>query len=270
MQHIKYTIYLQKIQHFFIFSWEKWYNCNGDDMQNNNETQNLTLFEERFAEFKDELKEDLNIDESLTNDELKQLLTAIIKEYESEFYDNFTDIFIYTYYKNLLNSSNNTMNQILDYVKSKRILDSTGKEKVLKSERADCNDVLYLYGFEYAEDQEKSTFISKITGKKIPTNYQVAEIINNNDIFFRPPKGNPDLRGPHITYSIEYGIDYWTKFKEEISQYITNFEKNHSEEFIEDLKDYRYWLNKYRAFITYLKQENTLLYLKGGESHVKN
>lgn len=239
-------------------------------MQEEKNKTHLTLLEEMFEEFKEDLTNDLNIDESLNDEELKQILIAIIKEYESEFYNDFTDIFIYNYYKNLLNSNNNTMNKILDFTKSKKILDNEGKEDILKAERADCSDVLYLYGFDYVKSQEENTFISKITGKKIPINYPAAEIIDNNDIFFRPPKGNPDLRGPHITFSIEYDYNYWLKFKENIAKYIENFEKNHSKDFLEDLEDYRYWLNKYRILNTFLKQENTVCYLKGGERHVKN
>lgn len=239
-------------------------------MQEGKNRQNFTLFDELFIDFKEDLKADLNIDESLTDEELKQLLTAIVNEYEGEFRDEFSDIFIYTYYKNLLNSNNNTMNKILDFTSSKKILDSTGKEEVLKSERADCNDVLYLYDFDFVKSDKESEFISKITEKHIPVNYQVTEIIDNDDIFFRPPKGNPDLRGPHITYSIEYDVDYWLKFKAEISKYVENFEQKHSEDFLEDLEDYRYWLNKYRTLITFLKQENIVCYLKGGGHHVKN
>ena len=239
-------------------------------MQEEKKKMHLTLLEEMFEEFKEDLTNDLNIDEPLTEEELKQLLIAIIKEYEGEFYNDFTDIFIYTYYKNLLNSNNNAMNKILDFTKSKKILDNAGKEDVLKAERADCNDVLYLYGFDYVKSSEENKFISKITGKEFPIGYPVAEIIDNNDVFFRPPKGNPDLRGPHITFSIEYDYNYWLKFKENIAKYIENFEKNHSKDFLEDLEDYRYWLNKYRILNTFLKQENTVCYLKGGGHHVKN
>lgn len=239
-------------------------------MQEEKKKMHLTLLEEMFEEFKEDLTNDLNIDEPLTEEELKQLLIAIIKEYEGEFYNDFTDIFIYTYYKNLLNSNNNAMNKILDFTKSKKILDNAGKEDVLKAERADCNDVLYLYGFDYVKSSEENKFISKISGKEFPIGYPVAEIIDNNDVFFRPPKGNPDLRGPHITFSIEYDYNYWLKFKENIAKYIENFEKIHSKDFLEDLEDYRYWLNKYRILNTFLKQENTVCYLKGGERHVKN
>lgn len=239
-------------------------------MQEEKKKMHLTLLEEMFEEFKEDLTNDLNIDEPLTEEELKQLLIAIIKEYEGEFYNDFTDIFIYTYYKNLLNSNNNAMNKILDFTKSKKILDNAGKEDVLKAERADCNDVLYLYGFDYVKSSEENKFISKISGKEFPIGYPVAEIIDNNDVFFRPPKGNPDLRGPHITFSIEYDYNYWLKFKENIAKYIENFEKIHSKDFLEDLEDYRYWLNKFRILNTFLKQENTVCYLKGGERHVKN
>ena len=147
-------------------------------MQEEKNKTHLTLFEEMFEEFKEDLKNDLNIDESLNDEKLEQILIAIIKEYESEFYNDFTDIFIYTYYKNLLNSNNNTMNKILNFTKSKKILDNTGKEDVLKSERADCHDVLYIYGFDYVKYQEENTFISKITGKKIPINYPAPEFYN--------------------------------------------------------------------------------------------
>ena len=253
-----------------MFFLEKCYNYNGDDMQKEQTSQNVTLFDEMFADFKEDLTNDLNIDEPLNDEELKQILIAIIKEYENEFYNDFTDIFVYTYYKNLLNSNNNTMNKILNFTKSKKILDNTGKEDVLKSERADCNDVLYLYSFDYVKSSEENKFVSKITGKEFPIGYPVAEIIDNNDVFFRPPKGNPGLRGPHITFSIEYDYNYWLKFKENIAKYIENFEKIHSKDFLEDLEDYRFWLTKYRILYTFLKQENLVCYLKGGERHVKN
>ena len=239
-------------------------------MQEDKSQTHFTLLKEMFEDFKEDLKDNLNINESLTDEELTQLLTAIIKEYEGEFYNNFTDIFIYTYYKNLLNSSNNTMSKILNFTKSKKILDNEGKEDVLKAERTDCSDVLYLYGFEYAKSPDGNQFLSKITGKKIPVGYSAAEIIDNNDVFFRPPKGNPNLRGPHITFSIEYDHSYWLQFKENITKYTQDFEKTHSKDFLEDLKDYRYWLNKYRALITFLKQKNTVCYLKGEGYHVKN
>ena len=239
-------------------------------MQEEKNKAHLTLLEEMFEEFKEDLKNDLNIDEPLTDEELKQLLIAIIREYEGEFYNDFNDIFIYTYYKNLLNSNNNTINKILNFTKSKKILDNAGKEEVLKAERADCNDVLYLYGLDYVKSPKENKFVSKITGKEIPVGYSVAEIIDNNDVFFRPPKGNPDLRGPHITFSIEYDYSYWLKFQKNISKYVEDFEKEHSTDFLEDLEDYRYWLNKYRALITFLKQENIVCYLKGGGHHVKN
>ena len=163
-------------------------------MQEDKSRTHFTLLKEMFEDFKEDLKDNLNINESLTDEELTQLLTAIIKEYEGEFYNDFTDIFIYTYYKNLLNSSNNTMSKILNFTKSKKILDNEGKEDVLKAERTDCSDVLYLYGFEYAKSPDGNQFLSKITGKKIPVGYSAAEIIDNNDVFFRPPKGNPNLR----------------------------------------------------------------------------
>lgn len=239
-------------------------------MQKEVNKMNFQLLEETFEKFKEELKDDLNIDESLNNEDLKQLLIAIIKEYENEFYNDFTDIFIYTYYKNLLNSHNNTINKILTFTQTKIILDDTGKEEILKSERIDCNNVLYLYGFDYVKSEVESKFVSKITSKQIPISYLASEIIDNNDVFFRPPKGKPNLRGPHTNFDIEYSYDYWLKFKENISKYIEEFEKSRSKDFLEDLDDYRYWLNKYRIFTEFLKQENIMNYLKGGDNHVKN
>ena len=238
-------------------------------MQEHKDKKYATFFEELFDDFKESLKSDLHVDEMTTDEELKQLLISIINEYENEFYNNFTEIFIYNYYKNLLNSYNNTINRILKATNTNQSFNNDEKEIILKSERADCNDVLYLYNFKYIKDSEtEGKFISKITGKEIPISYQVSEIITNNDVFFRPPKGDPDLRGPHTTFSIEYSQEYWLNFKNEMLKYIEDFENNHSEDFLDDLKDYRFWLNKYRVLTTFLNQIDT--YSWGGEKHVKN
>ena len=237
--------------------------------ENKNQTNLLTI-EDFFKMFKDNLKKELNIYENLENNEYIELLTSIINEYESEFYNDFSEIFTYNYYQNLLNS--NVMEQILKFVQNKVALNNTGKEKVIKSERTVCKDVLYLYGFDYINSKNneiESKFVSKITGKDIPINYKATQIITNNDIFFRPPKGDPKLRGPHINYTIEYSLDYWLNFKNQISDYIKTFENSHSKDYLDDLKDYRYWINKYRTFINLLNQTNTLNEMKEGDKHVK-
>lgn len=238
--------------------------------ENQNQTNLLTI-EDFFKMFKDNLKKDLNIYENLDNNEYIELLTSIINEYENEFYNDFSDIFTYNYYQNLLNS--NVMEQILKFIQNKVALNNTGKEKVIKSERTVCKDVLYLYGFDYINlknSEIESKFVSKITGKDIPINYKATQIITNNDIFFRPPKGDPKLRGPHINYTIEYSLGYWLNFKNQISDYIKTFENSHSKDYLDDLKDYRYWINKYRTFINLLNQTNTLNEMKEGDKHVKN
>ncbi len=215
-----------------------------------------------FESFKKELKDNLNLYENVQNTELKDILTSIIKEYEIEFNDSFADIFIYTYYKNLLKWQ--VMDNIINFVKTKENLRNAGKEEVLQAERTVCQDVLYLFDFDFKED----SFISNITGKQIPVNYNVTQIIKNKDVFFRPPNGDPKLRGPHINFTIEYSLDYWLKFKEDIQNYIKLFENTHSEDFLEDLNDYRYWLNKYHVFMYFLKVQNRSK--KEGEKHVKN
>lgn len=215
-----------------------------------------------FEVFKNELKNDLNLYEDVKDEELIDILTSIIKEYEIEFKDSFTDIFIYTYYKNLLKCK--VIDNIINFVKTKESLKDTGKEEVLQEERMACQDVLYLFDFDFKKD----SFISNITGKQIPINYKVTQIIENKDIFFRPPGGDPKLRGPHINFTIEYSLDYWLKFKEDIQNYIKSFENTHSEDFLEDLNDYRYWLNKYHTFMYYFKIQNKKE--KEGEKNVKN
>ena len=229
------------------------------------------FYEKIFESFKLNLQEELNIYES-EDEDIKQILISIINEYEMEFYNNYTEIFIYNYYKNLLNGYNSTMNKILNFAYTKRILDDQGKDEVVKSERADCQNVLYLYNLRYEkQDSEQSgKLVSNITGRNIPIAYQAEEIITNQDIFFRPPKGNPQLRGPHINYTIEYDVNYWAEFKNQIAKYIQDFEETHTEDFLDDLQDYRYWLNKYRNYLHLLNQKEIIRELKGGNGHVKN
>ena len=94
--------------------------------QNKND---LSAFEMLFEDFKNKLNQELNIYEKLSNEDYKQLLTSFIKEYESEFYNNFSEIFIYDYYKSLIN--NNVMNKILDFVQQRQSLNNQGKNEIL-------------------------------------------------------------------------------------------------------------------------------------------
>lgn len=235
-------------------------------MQENN--NNLSAFEILFEEFKNKLNQELNVYEKLSDDDYKQLLTSFIKEYESEFYNDFSEIFVYDYYKNLIN--NNVLDKLLNFVQKREALNNQGKDEILKAERAACKDVLSLYDFKFTQKSDKNMFISEITGKEIPINYTTAEIITNDDIFFRPPKGDPKLRGPHINFTIEYSYNYWLNFKNQVLKYIQDFKQNHSEDFLEDLNDYRFWLDKYRTFIALLNQKETISNLKGGKNNVKN
>ena len=219
------------------------------------------------------LKLELNLSGNLTNEELKERLSSIINEYELEFYNDFSNIFIYEYYKTLLN--NNVIDKLLDFVRTKKPLNNDGKDEIVKSERLACQEVLRLYNFEFITDSQQNDtnfqnkFVSKVTGRSIYIDYPAAQIITNKDIFNRPPKGDPNLRGPHINYTIEYSLEYWIDFKNQITKYINNFENNHVEAFFEDLKDYKYWVDKYEGLVYLLNQTKILNDLEGGK-HVKN
>lgn len=239
-------------------------------MEKENNVQNQNIFEILFTQYKEDLIKKLNIKENLTNNQIKEILISIIKEYEIEFYHDFNEIFIYNYYCNLLYNQNKPIEQILNFVKTKETLKESGKQEVLEAEKIARNDVLYLYQFKLHKNEENTyEFISQITGQKIPINYEIAEIINNKDIFHIPPKGKPNLRGPLATYTIEYSPNYWQDFKNYIQKYVTSFEINHSKDFIEDLKDYRYWLHKYYTFICFINHSQIKNNEKE-EKHVKN
>ena len=126
----------------------------------------LSAFEMLFEDFKNKLNQELNIYEKLSNEDYKQLLTSFIKEYESEFYNNFSEIFIYDYYKSLIN--NNVMNKILDFVQQRQSLNNQGKNEILKAERISCKDVLNFYNFDLKQNSSENMFVSGITGKAIP------------------------------------------------------------------------------------------------------
>ena len=97
-------------------------------MQEHKDKKYATFFEELFDDFKESLKSDLHVDEMTTDEELKQLLISIINEYENEFYNNFTELIIYNYYKNLLNSYNNTLNRILKATNTNQSFNNDEKE----------------------------------------------------------------------------------------------------------------------------------------------
>ena len=221
--------------------------------------EKLSFQEELFQNFKVHLLEQLNIKESLTDEELKQNLVFIIKQYEIKFKDIFSDIFKYEYVRNILNTG--TMDKIINFVKHKGGIDEQKKEEIIQSERKNCLDVLNLYGLEKTD--QPNTYVSTITGLKIILNNDILDIINNNDIFLIKPKGKPELMGPHALYTLEYSENYWESFKQNIQAYIQNIK---NQEYIEDLKDYYFWLTCYHAFNNILK-ENTQN--KGGK-HVKN
>ena len=228
----------------------------------------ITLLETLLEDYRESLIEELNIHDNPSDKELNNILVFIIKQYEQEFENDFSDIFIYSYYKNILNNYNNTMNKILSFIKTKKPLKNDGKDEAMQAERRDCDDVLYLYKLKISN--QPHTLISQVTGHEIPVNQSVINIINNNDIFMVPPKGKPELRGPHSNYTIEYSLDYWENFKKQITNYTQDFEKNHSEDFLEDLADYRFWLNQYNVFNIYINKLNNERKTKEGEKHVKN
>ena len=58
----------------------------------------LSAFEMLFEDFKNKLSQELNIYEKLSNEDYKQLLTSFIKEYESEFYNNFSEFHRYFFW----------------------------------------------------------------------------------------------------------------------------------------------------------------------------
>ena len=227
--------------------------------------EKITLLETLLEDYRESLIEELNIHDNPSDKELHNILVFIVKQYEREFENDFSDIFIYNYYKNILNNYNNTMNKILNFVKTKKTFENDGKDEAIQAERRDCEDVLYLYKLKISN--RPNVLISQITGHEIPVNQSVINIITNNDIFVIPPKGKPELRGPHNNYTIEYSIDYWENFKKQITKYTQDFEKNHSQDFLEDLADYRFWLNQYNIFDIYINNEEEK---KEGEKHVKN
>ena len=242
-------------------------------MQEKNNDNYPKFFQTLLDSYNQSLKSELNLSDDITSDELKKQLIGIINEYELEFYNDYTDIFIYQYYKNLIN--NHVIDDIINFVQTKKPLNDEGKEDILKSERASCQDVLWLYDFNFEADLHQTDsklqnkFVSQITGRNIYIDYPAAQIITNSDIFNRPPKGDPNLRGPHINYTIEYSPEYWLNFKSEISKYVSDFQSKHSDDYLEDLDDYRYWINKYRSLKYLMDQTNILNNLEGGK-HVKN
>ena len=219
-----------------------------------NKENNVSFEEEMFENFKSNLKEQLNIKTSITDEEINQSLIYIIKQYELKFKDNFSELFLYDYYYNLLNT--NFINKIINFVKHKEGIDQIKKDAVLKEERKMCNDILNLYAL--TQTEYENTYVSDITNMKILLNSEAMDIINNDDIFFRKPKGKKELMGPHALYTYEYNENYWINFKENIKKYQESF----PESLVSDLEDYHFWLTRYHTF-------NNFLNNKGGK-HVKN
>ena len=214
--------------------------------------KNDSFKEELFEIFKQNLKEQLNIKTWVSDEEINQSLIYIIKQYETLFNNNFTDLFLYDYYRDLLNTG--LINKIINFVK--QTINQKAKDEILKEERTICYNTLTLYGLK----KEGNTYISQITNKPVNLNQKAVEIINNDDIFFIKPKGKEELMGPHAVYTLEYSENYWNKFKENVKNYIQTIK---NQEYIEDLEDYRFWLTQYHTFNNFLNKN------KGGK-HVKN
>ena len=85
-------------------------------MQKENSLKYSNFPEVLLEKFEESLKSELNIHDNLSDEQFEQILISIIKEYENEFYDEFNDIFIYTYYSNLV--YNKTIDKILEFVKT--------------------------------------------------------------------------------------------------------------------------------------------------------
>lgn len=213
-------------------------------------------FNEAFFELKALIKKELNINDTLTDEEIKSNLEFVIKAFEEEFENSYSSLFIYTYYNNLLN---NTIDDIIYFTLNRKPMNNDGKGAILNQERNDMNTSLQMLGINYLNN----SFVSKITNKTFNVNQAVNEIINNSDIFIRPPKGNPELLGPHATPTIVYDIDYWLQFKKNICKYINDFENSFDKETI---KNYYTIVKLYDAFIEALDMCEIL---KGGK-YVKN
>ncbi len=208
-----------------------------------------------FLQLKSIIMKELNIVTELSDEELKNNLDFLIASFEDEFKNIYPSLFIYTYYKKLLDGS---FNNILFFVLNKKTLNIDGKENILKQERNDMKNSLDMIGMEYINN----CFVSKISGKTFNSNQKADEIINNDDVFLRPPKGDPKLIGPHALPTLAYDSDYWVKFKDDMCEYISQFEKNNDRE---EIKNYYSCVKMYNAYITVLGMKN----LEGG-NYVKN
>ena len=109
-------------------------------MENEKNSYTSYFDEKLFNDFMEELKSELNTYEDLSDEEIKQVLESIIKEYENEFYNNFSEIFFYNYYKNILC---NAMDKILNFVQTKESLNNKGKDEVLKITSLLCDSDKY-------------------------------------------------------------------------------------------------------------------------------
>ena len=83
------------------------------------------------------------------------------------------------------------------------------------------------------------------------------------DIFYIPPKGVPELRGPHVLGTIEYDCDFWMNYKLLLIKANREFIKSHSSEYMENLAD----LYGCDAYILYEENPDVVVNF-AAESHV--
>lgn len=208
-----------------------------------------------FKKFKESLSDELNMRQTLDEEELNNLLTMIIGEYEKEFGKIYSKIFLYTYYKNILNVS---MDKLLNFIKENP---KEEKEEIIKLVNQNKKDTLFMYNLSYQDN----CLVSGVTGKTFEIDYKINEILDSENVFLRPPRGMPNLRGPHATPTFEYNLNYWNDLKEDMIKQVKEFEKD--DNLLEDLKDYETWLQRYRTLNSYIKLKKNL---ERNEKHVKN
>jgi hypothetical protein len=189
----------------------------------------------------------MNIDKNISDDDLITVLEKIISEYELEFKNDFSSIFLYTYYTNF---NQKLWPNLLQYIKTRKPMDNANQKYLIQSERNICQESLIAYNMQYTK-----YFYSKITNRSYSINYQAQEIIENSNFFIRPGFGDPTLRGPHQVKTIDYSLEYWTKYQEQATEYIENFKQNKTEDYLLDLADYQQWLKKYNQLLIILAQK---------------
>ncbi len=188
-------------------------------------------------------------------DERDELINDITM-YENMFKDDFDEIFNYFYNQNLLDG---TMDDIINFTIFKKILNKKfnpygpGNDEVIKEAKDDCAAALDKLNLIFNGD----FFTSKITSRNYAISYQTKERIMAKDIFYIPPKGVPELRGPHVLGTIEYDCDFWMNYKLLLIKANREFIKSHSSEYMENLTNYCLCVEKYNL-------------LERSDKHVKN